>query len=76
MSAPVAFIAAPGVLTHASDAVESATTDSLQRAACVVPNARPKLTQNHRKHVRDVIEPAKECPRFFRKKSCASDSDD
>ncbi len=25
---------------------------------------------------RDVIEPAKECPRFFRKKSCASDSDD
>jgi len=47
MSAPVAFIVAPGVLTQASDAVESATTDSLQRAACVVPNARPKLTQNH-----------------------------
>ena len=47
MSAPVAFIAAPDVLTQASDAVESATTDSLQRAACVVPNARPKLTQNH-----------------------------
>ena len=47
MSAPVAFIAAPGVLTQASDAVESATTDSLQRAARVVPNARPKLTQNH-----------------------------
>jgi hypothetical protein len=49
MSAPVAFIAAPGVLTQASDAVESVTTDSLQRAARVVPNARPKLTQNHAK---------------------------
>ena len=49
MSAPVSFIAAPGVLTQASDAVESATTDSLQRAARVVPNARPKLTQNHAK---------------------------
>ncbi len=43
MSAPVAFIAAPGVLTRltrASDAVESATTDSLQKAECVVPNVR------------------------------------
>ncbi len=42
MSAPVAFIVAPGVLTQASDAVESATTDSLslQKVECVVPNAR------------------------------------
>ena len=43
MSAPVAFIVAPGVLTRltrASDDVESATTDSLQKAECVVPNAR------------------------------------
>jgi hypothetical protein len=46
MSAPVAFIAAQGVLTQASDSVESATTNSLQRAACVVPNARQKMTQN------------------------------
>ncbi len=30
------IIAAPSVLTRASDAVESATTDSLQRAECVV----------------------------------------
>ncbi len=43
MSAPFSFIAAPSVLTRASDAVESATPDSLQRAECVVPNAR----QNH-----------------------------
>ncbi len=43
MSAPFSFIAAPSVLTRASDAVESATTDSLQRAEYVVPNAR----QNH-----------------------------
>ncbi len=43
MSAPVAFIAAPGILTRltrASDAVERATTDSLQKAECLVPNVR------------------------------------
>jgi hypothetical protein len=40
MSVPLSFITAPSVLTRASDAVESATTDSLQTAECVVPNAR------------------------------------
>jgi hypothetical protein len=55
MSAPVAFIAAPGVLTQASDAVKSATTNSLQRAACVVPNARQKLTQDHIKTTRHTL---------------------
>ncbi len=43
MSVSVSFIAAPSVLTRltrASDAVESATTDSLQKTECVVPNAR------------------------------------
>ena len=40
MSVPFSFITAPSVLTRASDAVESATTDSLQKAECVVPNAR------------------------------------
>ncbi len=40
MSVPFSFITAPSVLTRASDAVESATTDSFQKAECVVPNAR------------------------------------
>jgi hypothetical protein len=39
MSVPFSFIIAPSILTRASDAVESATTDSLQKAECVVPNA-------------------------------------
>ncbi len=40
MSVPFSFITAPSDLTGASDAVESATTDSLQKAECVVPDAR------------------------------------
>jgi hypothetical protein len=40
MSVPFSFITASSVLTGASDAVESATTDLLQKAECVVPNAR------------------------------------
>ncbi len=40
MSVPFSFTTAPSVLTRVSDAVESATTDSLQKAECVVPNAR------------------------------------
>jgi hypothetical protein len=37
---PFSSITAPSVLTRASDAIESATTDSLHKAECMVPNAR------------------------------------
>ncbi len=38
--------------------------------------SRPIRISARIRRIRDVIEPAKECPGFFRKKGCASDSDD
>jgi hypothetical protein len=40
MSVPQFFITAPRVLTRASDSEEGATTESLQKTECVLPNAR------------------------------------